>query len=89
MNPIVIQRAELETAIRSHVPDDVVPSLMEMIEADAIPHPTLEEIASYLTTDEGDRENTEDYFGLEVSEVVSMAHDNMILAARNAIGQDD
>ena len=42
-------------------------------------------IAGHLTTDEGDVEDTEDEFGLDVSEVVAMAHDNMILAARRAL----
>ena len=45
----------------------------------------LENIATQLTTDEGDVEHTEEEFGLEFSEIISMAHDNMILQARNAL----
>lgn len=42
-------------------------------------------IASQLTTDEGDKDDTEEEFGLSVAEVVEMAHDNMINAARAAL----
>lgn len=45
----------------------------------------LASIASQLTTDEGDKDDTEEEFGLSMSEVVEMAHDNMINAARAAI----
>lgn len=46
------------------------------------------EIASQLTTDEGNREDTEKEFGLSMEEVVAMAHDNFILAAREALNPD-
>ena len=39
-------------------------------------------VAAMTTTDEGDDETTEETFGLDVSEVVVMAHDNMIHLAR-------
>lgn len=45
----------------------------------------LENIATQLTTDEGDVEHTEEEFGLEISEIISMAHDNMITQARSAL----
>ena len=45
----------------------------------------VENIASQLTTDEGNREDTEDEFGLSMEEVVAMALDNFIVAARNAL----
>ena len=45
-------------------------------------HEALIFIASHLTSDEGDTDATEDEFGIDASEVVEMAHDNMILRAR-------
>lgn len=42
----------------------------------------LTSIANMLTSDEGDDDATEDAFGLEASEVIEMAHDNMIVEAR-------
>ena len=39
-------------------------------------------IAGQVTSDEGDTDATEDEFGLDVSEVIEMAHDNMIHQAR-------
>jgi hypothetical protein len=45
----------------------------------------LVEIAGHATSEEGDQEESEEFFGLERSEIVEMAHDNMILIARSAI----
>tara|TARA_R110002111_G_scaffold103665_2_gene160611 strand:- start:534 stop:950 length:417 start_codon:yes stop_codon:yes gene_type:complete len=45
----------------------------------------VENIASQLTIDEGDKDDTEEQFGLEMSEVVEMAHDNFIIECRNAL----
>lgn len=45
----------------------------------------LVSIANMATTEEGDREKTENEFGLDVGEVIEMAHDNMILIARGAL----
>ena len=45
----------------------------------------VENIASQLTTDEGNREDTESEFGLSMEEVVAMAHDNFIVLARNTL----
>lgn len=42
----------------------------------------LAAIASQVTTDEGDQEATEEDIGLPMSEVVEMAHDEMIGRAR-------
>lgn len=42
-------------------------------------------IANMLTTDEGDRDDTEEEFGLDASEVIEMAHDNIILGARQTL----
>lgn len=39
-------------------------------------------IANYATTDEGDEDATEEEFGLDSTEVVEMAHDNIINGAR-------
>lgn len=44
-------------------------------------------VAGHLTTDYGDESATEDEFGLDASEVVEMAHDNMIHRAREALEQ--
>lgn len=46
-------------------------------------------IATHLTTDEGDKDETEEDFGLEMSEVVEMAHDNLIGRARYACDEID
>lgn len=46
---------------------------------------TLAFIAGHVTTDEGDRRATEQAIGLPVSEVVEMAHDDMITRARLAL----
>lgn len=45
----------------------------------------LARIADYVTTDEGDREDSEEEIGLEFSEIVEMAHDDMIQRARSAL----
>lgn len=42
-------------------------------------------IAGHLTTDEGDEDATEEEFGLPSSEVIEMAHENMIEAARKIL----
>ena len=42
-------------------------------------------VANQVTTEEGDRAATEEEFGLSVGEVVDMAHDNMIEAARTVL----
>ena len=42
-------------------------------------------IANQVTTDEGDEQDTEDEFGLPASEIVEIAHDNMIAEARSAL----
>lgn len=42
-------------------------------------------IALHLLSDEGDKEATEREIGLEASEVIEMAHDNMIVCARAAL----
>ena len=42
----------------------------------------LAAIANYASTDEGDEDETEKEFGLDASEVVEMAHDNIINSAR-------
>ena len=47
---------------------------------------TLREIAMHLTSDEGDDEETEQFFGLSIAEIIEMAHDEMILQARQALG---
>lgn len=39
-------------------------------------------IANNMATDEGDKDATEDYFGIDAEYVVEMAHDNMIRCAR-------
>lgn len=49
----------------------------------------VENIASQLTTSEGNRKDTEDEFGLSVEEVLEMAHDNFIISARNALATGD
>lgn len=41
--------------------------------------------ANYTTTDEGDKEETEQEFGLEASEIVEMAHDNIIVQTRGTL----
>lgn len=43
---------------------------------------TLCQIANYAQTDEGDEDDTEEEFGLSAKEIVCMAHDDMIQAAR-------
>lgn len=43
--------------------------------------------ASMLTTDEGDRDETEAEFGLDASEIVEMAHDNFIIRSRDVISR--
>lgn len=45
----------------------------------------LANIANNATFHEGDRDATEDEFGLRVEEIIEMAHDNMINAARGAL----
>ena len=42
-------------------------------------------IANYLTSDEGDTDDTEAEFGLDASEVIEMAHDNIITSARRTL----
>jgi hypothetical protein len=42
-------------------------------------------IANNVTTDEGDKDATEDDFGIDASEVIEMAHDNMITRARSTL----
>ena len=44
-------------------------------------------IANNVTTDETDRKKTEDDFGLDASEVIEMAHDNMILHSRSVLSR--
>ncbi|MEN6535467.1 MAG: hypothetical protein ABFD89_17520 [Bryobacteraceae bacterium] len=46
---------------------------------------SLVTIANHLTTDEGDAKATEEAFGLSAREVVEMAHDDMVNAAREAL----
>lgn len=46
-------------------------------------------IAGYLTTDEGDPDETEEEFGLSVEEIVSMAHDDLIRIARSTLNSID
>ena len=46
---------------------------------------TLCNIASNLTTGEGDADVTEEDIGLPVEEVIEMAHDGMIGAARSVL----
>lgn len=43
-------------------------------------------IANQLTTGEDDKDDTEEEFGLDMAEVVEMAHDNMIMSARTVLG---
>jgi hypothetical protein len=47
----------------------------------------LEAIGSFLTTDEGEVEATEREIGLSWTEVLEMAHDNMIMIARAAVSK--
>ena len=47
----------------------------------------LRGFAAMLTTDEGNTKDTEEEFGLDVNEVGAMAHDNMIIAAREVLGE--
>ena len=42
-------------------------------------------IANNLTSDEGDEDDTEEEFGLDIEEVIEMAHDNMIGTARRSL----
>lgn len=44
-------------------------------------------IAGQVSTDEGDRGATADEFGLPASEIIEMAHDNMIETARNVLAK--
>lgn len=48
----------------------------------------LEFVAGHLTTEEGDRDATEEDMGLDASEVIEMAHDNIIWRARRALGRN-
>lgn len=48
----------------------------------------LEFVAGHVTTEEGDRDATEEDIGLDASEVIQMAHDNMIWRARRALGRN-
>ena len=48
---------------------------------------TLRYFANQVTTDEGDCEKTEQEFGIDASEVVEMAHDNMILQSRAVLNK--
>jgi len=50
-----------------------------------IQNSTLREIAAYVMTIEADTAETEEAFGLDVSEVVEMAHNSMILMARRTL----
>jgi hypothetical protein len=43
-------------------------------------------VGAHFTSDEGDTDKTEEEFGLDASEVVEMAYDNMINRARAALG---
>jgi hypothetical protein len=52
--------------------------------ADAL-YEALREIASHVTTEEGDAPSTTEFFGIEADEVIAMAHDNMIYSARAAL----
>jgi hypothetical protein len=45
----------------------------------------LSRIAERSTTDEGDKEATEKHFGLDLPEIIQMAHDDMIVSARLAL----
>lgn len=45
----------------------------------------LAAIANHMTSDEGDRDDTEEEFGLDYDEVVEMAHDNLIVRARSTL----
>lgn len=45
----------------------------------------LQFIANHTTSEEGDREKTEEDIGLDCEEVIEMAHDNMIWRARSAL----
>ena len=49
----------------------------------------LRTIADHALTYEGDPEETESSFGLNVDEVVSMAHDNIIMLARVVLDNDN
>ena len=57
----------------------------ELIVSNLRLHSALSTIAGYVTTDEGDTDATEDEIGLEIDEVIEMAHDNMIETARRAL----
>ena len=46
---------------------------------------SLRFIASHNDSMEGDRDATEEDFGLDYDEVIEMAYDNMIQSARNAL----
>lgn len=46
---------------------------------------TLSVIASYITVDEGDQAQTEQDTGLDMSEAIECAHDDMIERARSIL----
>lgn len=48
-------------------------------------HDTLANIGNQVTSAEGDVDETERAIGLDIAEVIELAHDNMILAARDAM----
>lgn len=45
----------------------------------------VEHVANQLASEEGDENEAVEAFGLDVSEVIEMEHDNMIYAARAVI----
>lgn len=63
----------------------VIKKAIKAVEPARIAMAAVEEIANYVTSDEGDEDTTEGTFGLDFSEVIEMAHDSMIVIARQAV----
>lgn len=47
----------------------------------------LAAFANNVTTDEGDRNQTEDDFGISAEEMIEMAHDDMIVRSRSVLSR--